>query len=242
MYSYHSMLDPNLYDNEFVANFVDGLSEPEVNSTSEELLNILKQEMMATDDISMLIESLLNEAKEKIISSGTLAPQFISYTDQDHKVRFELEMNIPTKSKQINKFFAAGKALSMIKSAQCTFFSTMQPLKDGFPAVGKEVDDDCPWGIFIIGSSLRGNCFVQLHQIIRNSSDICFNSIHEKIMREGQYAPYPFSRFFHINDEEEMSRIISQIPKLMMRSNMSEQECIVNFATTLKALNHFGYC
>ena len=235
------MLDPDLYDSAFAANFMDTLSEPEVDTASNGLLNSLKKDMMATDDINTLTESLSNEAQEKILASGTLAPQFIVYTDQDHKIRFELDMDIPTKSEHIYSFFSAGKALSMIKSAQCVFFTTMQPLKDDFPAVGNDVTDVCPWGVLVIGSSLRGNCFVKLHQIVRNSNKICFELIHHKIMREGAYAPYPFSRFFHIGSVEEMNKVINQIPKLMIRSNMTEQECIVNFATTLKALKYFGY-
>ncbi|MHA2279519.1 MAG: hypothetical protein ACXAC5_01320 [Promethearchaeota archaeon] len=238
---YREMINPDLYDNSFVAGFMDTLLEPEVDSASDSKLNTIKMDMMATDDIEMLCDPLSEEAQEKIISTGTLAPQFATFPARNQKICFELETEIPTKSKNIRNFLHAGKALGLISLSQCTFFSTMQPLKDGFPAVGEEVTDLCPWGVIVIGSSLRGNCFVQLKQITRNSKNMCFDTLHQKILREGKYQDYPFSRFFHIHDANEMDAVVSQIPKLMMRGNMSEQECIINFAATLKALKYFGY-
>ena len=241
MYLYQEMINPDLYDQAFVARFMDTLLEPEIDSASDANLNILKREIMATDDIEMLAEPLIEEAQERIVSTGTLPPQFIAFPARDYKVRFELEQDIPTKPKNVRRFLCAGKALGLIRSAHCTFFATMQPLKNDLPVVGEDVTDQCPWGILIIGSSLRGNCFVTLQRITRNAQKMCFTPIHQKILREGAYHPYPFSRFFYIRDSEEMGEIVAQIPKLMLRANMSEPECLVNFATTLKALQHFGY-
>lgn len=240
-YLYHEMLDPDLYDNDFVANFVDTLLEPEIDAASEENLSTLKQEIMATDDIESLTEPLMVLAQEKTTSTGTLAPNFVAFPSKNNKISFELEKAIPTKYKHIKYFLAAGKALGMIRSAQCIFFLTIQPLIDGRPAIGEEVSDACPWGIMLIGSSLRGNCFVQIQQIIRNSENLCFQLLRQDILREGKYLNYPFSRFFHIQDANEMSDVITQIPKLIARSTLSEYEALVNFATTLKALQYFGY-
>jgi hypothetical protein len=238
---YREMINPDLYDNSFVAGFMDTLLEPEIDSASDIKLGTLKKEMMATDDIEMLTDPLSEQAQEQIVSTGTLAPQFATFPARDHKINFELETEIPTKPEHIRNFLYAGKALGMTRLSQCTFFSTMQPLKDGFPAIGDEVTDLCPWGLMVIGSSLRGNCFVLLKQITRNAQNMCFNIVHQQILREGGYVDYPFSQFFYIQDANEMDGIVSQIPKLIMRSNQSERDCIVNFAATLKALQHFGY-
>lgn len=241
MYLYHEMLNPDLYDNEFVASFIDALLESEIDAASDENLSILKQEMMPTDDIESLTESLATQSQNKIKSTGTLAPHFIAYTSKDSKILFELEEAIPIKYGHIRHFLSAGKALGMIRASQCIFFSTMQPLINKRPAVGVEISDTCPWGIMLIGSSLRGNCFVQIHKIIRNSEKMYFQLLRQDILREGKFSNYPFSRFFRIQDSDEMSDVIAQIPKLISRSTLSEYDALVNFATTLKALRYFGY-
>ncbi len=235
------MLNPDLYDDPFVANFISNLCEPEVLSISEDNLARLRRNMMATDDIQMLVDPILMDAQEQITTTGTLSPQFAAFPDKDRRISFGLESNIPTKSTNIRSFLAAGKALGFIRCSQCTFFYTMQPIENDRPAINEQVTTISPWGILIIGSSLRGNCFVNLVGIKRNLDKIKFYEIHQHIKREGQYYDYPFSKFFHIEDNEEMSEIIKQIPRIMGQSGMNEQECIINFATTLRSLLYFGY-
>lgn len=241
MYLYHEMLNPDLYDIDFVANFIDSLLESEIDAASDENMSSLKQNMMATDDIESLTEPLMTKFQDTVTSTGTLSPHFIVFSNKTNKITFELEEAIPTKHRHIHNFLAAGKALSMIRSSQCTFFSTMQPLINGRPAIGDEISENCPWGIMLIGSSLRGNCFVHIQQILKDAERVCFRLLRRDILREGRFGNYPFSKFFHIQDANEMSNIIAQIPKLLSRSALSESEALVNFATTLKSLQYFGY-
>lgn len=236
---YDDLLQPELYfDKPRVARFIDALSEPEIESASCDQIQRLKRDMMATDDINTLAENLSMEAREIAINTGTISPQFIIYTDREHRVKLSSEIKIPTTCHSVKRFLRAGKALGMSRTAQCIFFIAMQPLKDDTPIFGENINDPCSWGILVIGSSLRGNCFVCLERMVRKDS-LDFETAHHNILREGQYD-YPFNKFFHIEDYEEMGGIIEQICKLSSET-ISEKDCLINFATTLKALDFFGY-
>ena len=236
---YSGFLQPELYfENPKVARFIEVLREPEVESASRDQIKWLKRNMMATDDINTLAEQLSAEARETIINTGTITPQFIGYLDHEHRVKFSSEAKIPTTYTAVKRFLRAGKALGLSRTAQCLFFVAMQPLKDDTPAFGNDIEDPCPWGILVIGSSLRGNCFVRLERMVRKDN-LDFEIVYHNILREGQYN-YPFSKFFHIEDYEEMKGIIEQVLKLTSEP-ISEKQCLINFATTLKALYFFGY-
>ena len=237
MSPYSELLHPELYyDKPAVARFVECLNEPEIESASRERIQQLKQEMMATDDINTLTENLAMEAQKTVKDTGTLAPQFIGYLDQEHRVKFHPEAKIPTTPNSVKRFLRAGKALGLSRTMQCLFFASMQPLMDDKPIFG-EITEPCPWGILVIGSSLRGNCFVHLQKMIKKES-LAFETSHHNILREGQYE-YPFSKLFHIEDYDEMAEVIEQVSKLT--NGIPEKECLINFATTLKALDFFGY-
>jgi hypothetical protein len=234
---YQSLLQPELYfETPKVARFVETLNEPEIESASRDQLQQLKKEMMATDDIKTLVEDLVQEAQEAIYDTGTMNPHFVCYTDKEHRTKFKTGKCIPSSLDSIKKFLRAGKALGMSRAAQCTFFTAMQPVVDDKPAFGDNIADPSLWGILVIGSSLRGNCFVHLETMLKNLE---FKTVYHNILREGQYN-YPYSKFFHIENYKEMESVIEQMLKFSSDS-MSEKECLINFATTLKALDFFGY-
>lgn len=236
---YSELLHPEFYyEKPEVARFVETLNEPEIESASCDQLQQLKQDMMATDDIDTIAENLAMEARKTVISTGTISPQFIGYLNHEHRVKFHPGTGIPTTPKSVRRFLRAGKALGLSRTAQCIFFVAMQPLKDNKPIFGDDIVEPCSWGILVIGSSLRGNCFVHLQRMVRKES-LSFETAHHDILREGQYM-YPYSKLFHIEDYDEMTDIIEQISKLT-DGTISERECLINFATTLKALDFFGY-
>lgn len=237
---YSELLYPEFYyEKPEVARFIETLSEPEIDSASFDQLQRLKQDMMATDDIDTLAEDLAMEAQKTVIDTGTLSPQFIGYLDREHRVKLHPETRIPTTPESVKRFLRAGKALGMSRTTQCIFFIAMQPLIDDKPIFGGDAIEPCPWGILVIGSSLRGNCFVHLQRMVRKES-LDFETAHHDILREGRYK-YPFSKLFHIEDHEEMTEIIEQVSKLADGTTIPERECLINFATTLKALDFFGY-
>ncbi len=238
-YQHQEMLDPDLYDDAFVASFVANLHEPEIDSMSDFAANHF--EMMPLDNISSLIELLSENAKERILSTGTQPPEFAVFPEEDHKIKLELDFDIPTTEERIQNFLHAGKALAFTQRAHCIFFSTMQPVNETTPVFGSDVKEDSSWGLYIIGSSLRGNCFTQLTSIQKQDERISFKVETQQITRERQSHSYPYSRFFHLKDSDEMNSVIKQFPKLMNRCNISEKDCVVNFATTLKTLKRFGY-
>lgn len=233
---YNNLLQPELYyEKPSVARFIETLSEPEIESASCDQIQRLKRDMMATDDIDTLTEQLAIEAREIVANTGTITPQFIAYLDKEHRVKLSSETRIPTTPQSVKRFLRAGKALGLSRTAQCIFFITMQPMKDNAPIFGGDTTKSCPWGILVIGSSLRGNCFVHLEQMIKN---LDFVVTQHNILREGQYD-YPYSKLFHIEDHEEMADVIEQT--LRLARSIPERECLINFATTLKALDFFGY-
>lgn len=236
---YSELLHPEFYyEKPAIARFIETLNEPEIESTSHDQLQQLKRDMISTDDIDTLAEELAMEARETIINTGTIAPQFIGYPNKERRVKFHSK-TVPTTPKLIRRFLRAGKALGLSRATQCLFFVSMQPLKDNRPIFGDDVTGMCSWGILVIGSSLRGNCFVHLHRIVRKES-LSFEVAHHDILREGQYE-YPFSKLFHIEDHDEMAEIIEQASKLSDETTVPERECLINFATTLKALDFFDY-
>lgn len=235
---YNNLLHPELYyENPDVARFVETMNEPEIQSASCDQFQQLKQNMMATDDIDTLCELLSTEALEQLFHTGTVMPQFISYPDIDRRIKFCLEQKIPSTPESVKRFLTAGKALAFSRASQCVFFATIQPLKNDEPIFGKDVTGINPFGILIIGSSLRGNCFIHLNRM-NKIGDLDFNTIRHDILREGKFD-YPYSKFFHIEDYTEMEKVIKQTLKLS--NPIPEKECLINFATTLKALDFFGY-
>lgn len=241
MRMYDELINPDLYlDDPLVASFIENLNEPEIDSASDAKLQFLIKEMMAPDDIKELNFKLASDAFEQIQKHGTLLPGFTGFVGPSHPV--QLTSDVPQNKSQVQNFLVAGKSLSFIRSCQCMFFSCLQPLIDGKPSFGPNIDANYPWGLLVIGSSLRGNCFLWLSELTTESGEFRISPIERQIKREGQY-PYPYSRFFHIADEVEMQEIIKQIPKLVAKSPtiLTETETLVNFATTLKALQRFGY-
>lgn len=236
---YHELLDPDLYrDKPFVANFVESLHSPEIDQLSNIEVVRLLQSFMPTDDISSIMDPLLSSATQKILTTGSLPPEFSIYPQKNKRIKLELGPKVPTTSSKIQRFLSAGKALGLIRAGQCIFFSVMQPIRDEAPVFGEDVSDISTWGILIVGSSLRGNCFSSLNKMVPGKQ-IRFKPIHRKIMREEKHDNYPFSDFFNIMDDDEMGRIIAQIPRLMSSNNLEEKKCLVNFSTTLKALENF---
>lgn len=235
---YEKFLDPDLYDSPWIASFIENLNEPEIDGLSDEAVYWLAKQMMPTDDIYGLLQSLHQSAQEKIKKTGTLAPEFVAFTDINVPIRFS--SRLPQTPKQVDNFLIAAKCLSLVRCCQCIFFSAMQPIKDGKPFFAQNVDDNCDWGLLTIGSSLRGNCFIMLSELL-TTEKFSFKIIEDKITREKEYN-YPYSRFYHIDNYEEMEEIINQIPKLVNRTEcLAERESLVNFASTLKALQRFGY-
>ncbi len=235
---YEELLDPDLYDNTWVASFIENLSEPEIDETSDQRISYLKKEMMPTDDIYGLLQSLHQSAQEKIKKTGTLAPEFVAFADSRAPIR--LSSGLPKTPRQVQNFLIAAKCLSLVRCCQCIFFSAMQPITDGEPVFAQKADNHCDWGLLTIGSSLRGNCFIMLSELL-TSAKFSFQTLEDKITREKEYS-YPYSHFYYVEDYEEMGEIVKQIPKLVNKTEgLTERDSLVNFSTTLKALQQFGY-
>lgn len=234
---YEKFLDPDLYDNPWVASFIENLNEPELDEASDQGALCLRKEMMPIDDIYGLLQSLHQSAQTQIRKTGTLDPEFVAFINPSSPIRFS--SGLPQNLQQVKNFLNAAKCLSLVRCCQCMFFSAMQPILDGKPVFAK-MADDCDWGLLTIGSSLRGNCFIMLSELLTEEK-FSFQVVEDKITRENEYD-YPYSRFYHINSYEEMEEIIKQIPKLINRTqNFTERDGLLNFATTLKALRQFGY-
>ncbi len=239
-YLYGNMLDPDLYASTSVARFIENLCEPEIENASDVNLAKISRDMMPMDDINTIAQTLAQKAEETIKSTGTLNPHFIAFKNAQRSVK--LDTVIPQTPEQIKDFLAAGKALAFIQASQCLFFSTMQPIANSKPVSGNTITEIDQWGYIVIGSSWRGNCFIVVSTMDSSEGQITFNLEARKITRDRGKYPYPYSQFFHIEDEEEMGRIISKIPKIMsMSQSLSEKECVINFATTLKGLKKLGY-
>ena len=236
-YMYQKFLDPDLYDNSKTARFIETVLEPEIDTASDNMMSTLIQNIMPTDDISSICNRLYEQAQMRIIETGSFSPTFYAFPDKDHQIK--LVAPVPTTKKQAKNFLVTGKALGFLQAAQCTFFVTMQPVCEGKTASGP-VTDSTPWGILVIGSSLRGNCFICFSEMIKRNNGVRFDIIDHKITREGKY-PHRYSRFFYIRNEEEMTNMVAQMPKLLDRSSLTNKQCFVNFATTLKALDWFNY-
>lgn len=236
---YEQLLDPDLYgETPAIARFIEAMNEPEIQAASEDNVSYLKRELTPTDNINEITETLATEARECVEATGTLAPQFVGYLNSNQRVKINSQTKIPKTPRSIMRFLKGAKALALTRTTHCMFFCTLQPLRHDFPAFGEDVTDICPWGIIVIGSSLRGNCFVHLDKMFRSENGLAFRCLHHKILREGQYD-YPFSKFFHIRDHHEMAEVIEQASKV--NTELTEKECLISVTTTIKALDAFGY-
>lgn len=238
---FRELLDPNLYSDPIVIRFIEGLLEPEIDLSSTLLLDNLKKTMTSLDDIKVSAEHLLAEAKLKLKNGNSVLPHFILFSEDQSRIRLEMDTDSLKKALDLEGYLAAGKCMAFIRNAHSIFFRTAIPLVNDMPAFGNEARHTIEWGILVIGSTLRGNCLVYLNKVANDGASIYFPILYASVMREGQFTQYPMNRFYHIENTKEMSAIIKQIPKLMVQSKLSEQQVIINFATTLKVLKAFNY-
>lgn len=232
---YDYFLDANLYNNESVAHFISSLSKKEINKESNFELSRLKENIPSAEDIDKIKCRFAERSKSTIRDTGTLMPEFIAVASK----QTHLSSDVPTNKHQTNQLLFAGKALAFITGAHCTFFCTMSPIHDESPTYGRNMEFDNQWGAIVIGNSLRGRRFVSLFQINENKNQFDFMPLQEQASKDKFL--YPYSDFYHIKDEIEMSNIVTQIPKLIkIIPELSEDSCLINFSTTLKALNFFN--
>jgi len=144
-------------------------------------------------------------------------------------------VDTPTDSAEIQELLIRGKSLAFNHMAQSIFFVSEVYHKDGKPILGKEIPPDSQWGIQVIGSTARGNSF---HSIttISGEKEFEFDNPDIQMGRESKFE-YPFAKFFHIQDEIEMSEIIECIENICS----DERKAIVNMMAMLKSLFLLGY-
>lgn len=232
---YRNLLEPELYSDKRVAQFIDNLTEPEIDTASDIELETFVKNMVPTDDIAGYLQKVLMEAQTDFQACRTVSPSFFAFYNDKRKPLRLLSDNPGTQSR-VDNLLSAGKCLALTTTANAIFFRSMVYHEDSRILIDKSKAKNPQLGIHVVGSSVQGNCFVSLVDI----QSTRFVSEFQKITREGSYN-YPFGQFFHIKDDEEMNQIVRQIEKIAFRVNLSPEECLINFATTLKALLHFGY-
>ncbi len=237
---YRNLLVPELYpESGRVAQFIEGLLEPEIDTASDLELEQLAAHILPTDDIADRLQTVEKETQEGIRKCGTSPPSFFAFYG-NHRKPIRLLSDNPKTKPHVSNLLYAGKCMAMATAAHSIFFRSLVYHRKGEVYANQLDSMDYQEGIHVIGSSIRGNCFVSLSSIEKNDSKITFAPVSQKITREGEYD-YPFGQFFGIEDHIEMRQIIQQCENIAHKLNLTHHQCLINFATTFKALLKFGY-
>lgn len=237
---YEELLEPNLYhEKPRVAQFIDSLAEPEIDTSSDDCADNFIEDMVPTDDIADCMHFIQTESELDINEYGSVSPSFFAFYNKKLKPLRLLSENPDTQSR-VDNLLSAGKCMAFVTTASVIFFRSLVYHEDEKICIDKTSTKAPRRGIHIIGSSVRGNCFVSLVDVDSSKRKSRFTPVLQKITRESK-CDYPFSDFFNIRDEEEMCNIIQQAEKIMYKVNLSEEDCLINFATTLKVLLFYGH-
>lgn len=236
---YKSLLDPADYKNNAVAEFVYSLVSPEIESLSESELESTIGQVAPADDAMAFFDECLAECEEKIKQHCHFKPFFIAIGPDNKRTR--LSSPVPISETQINDLLLAGKCLAFITRAQAVLFAT-EVFHDGNqPIWGEKPDSNAQWGIFIIGSTVRGHTIQQLTAIAQVDNTIGFKEISKTMNRDSSLAS-KIGRFFYIQDHQELCEIVTRIPKIQaLIPSTAVRSAPLNFMTSLKILQTLGY-
>lgn len=238
-YEYPHFLDPDLYSNGRVARFIDELISPEIISLSEEMLDDYNQTLPSIDDIIEQIDQIEEMSQNRIKETARFDPFFVAFCSPSKLVK--LTSTTPTTESGVRSLLMLGKCLAFTNKTQSIFFATEMHHKDGEPVFGEEVPKDASWGIYIVGSSVRGNSFLSLTDITTTDFGFEFHQLKKEVGRDLR-SSIPFSRFFYIKDEEELTEIVEQLHTINMRLPPThERDPLINFAIILNALRAHNY-
>ena len=237
-YRYENLLDPDLYQSKTCSRFIEIMNEPCVNEAALKKVDELQKNFPSADDLLSYLEKAEKDAQSRFLQSGIVFPTFSIYED---KVPIKLKFDVPTHINQIKEMHVAGKCFAFIHCSPFIFFSTLSPHDECNKIIFDKQEilkNETSLGIYVGGSSIKGNSFMSLTKMNRNKS-ISFQNVRRQILRESN-SEFPISQLFSIKDENEMCDILNCIPKLIkLNPDLDEKTCVINFASCLKALAFF---
>ena len=249
---YANILQPDLFDSKYAAEFVYDLSKVEIDTGSDLCSQALVDDMIPTDDMPRYIEYISNITQSDILkqlsqqhegSVINIHPTFYAFYNFTRKP-ISMVIDSPAKPEHADQILTAGKTLAFATCAHAVFFRSIVMHDNGNIITNKDqIKNDTNYAIHIIGSTLRGNCLNQLIDIVEVAGDksaVTFNVIQNSIVRDAE-VNYKLSKFYSIQDAEEMEKVLSNVRKLQLKiAGQDDLQSRVLFASTLKALSLFG--
>lgn len=245
---YNDILQPDLFDSRYAAEFVYDLANAEVDTSSSMYAQSIENEMLPTDDMPKYLDYISKTTQQEILNQIStnndkavinINPAFYSFYNLARKPII-MSVDFPTRSDQSDEILLAGKALAIATCAHAVFFRSIVMHDDGKIITHRdEVGENYSYAIHIVGSTLRGNCLSQLINI-NDKDGVSFEVIHNSITRDSE-VNYKISKFYEVKDSKEMENILIKVRKLQLKiAGQDDMQSRILFATTLKALHLFG--
>lgn len=234
---YKNLLSPEFYSCPKAAKFIDAIISPEIDNASEKPSSDFCSSMPGLDTVLDQLESIATEMVDTVKKRGVVPCQFIAFVNQHPIV---LQHPTPVSREEISELLSVGKCLAFCTCAHSIFFVSEVYHDNGMPIIGQDIPVDAKWGIQIVGSSASGNALHSIIQMDELYGKLVNNKPQTRITRDRQFH-FPFAKFYNIANEDEMSKILSQINTLTAQRPMPERDVIINFAVILKSLLKLGY-
>lgn len=237
-YLYQNIFNPVLYSNPYITTFIkEAVSKPN-DVYSDELAIEFCETMPSLDDMLMSLKTISDDACQQIKEQGLLSCFFVAGTQPQHTF---IRSQIPVKIDNIRNLLNAGKCLAFVGRSRWIFFVIETYLINGIPVIGRPIPAEADWGIHIIGSSARGNSIQSIVTIQSKNNELIFTKPKINIVRE-KSTTFPFARFFHIQDEQEIANILLQLPQILEKhQEIKRQDAEINMLTVMKSLLKLGY-
>lgn len=239
---YANLLRPDLYHGfaPWLCSFIESLNSPELRSQADEAA-LAKLDQFANYKYGHLLDEIMDDAKNRVITTGAIRPTFYHYVNPDQSTTSLSPM--PISPVDIQSLLCQGKCFAFALAAPFTFFCTEIFHHEGELTIGHPVNDDHEWGILVQGSSWDGTFYQRVVNINKTRKELQFVNVYDVVGKD-QDSEIPFGRFYHVRDELEFAEILEQMPTFTKSHRgqiLSERQVLVNFATTLRALWIAGY-
>lgn len=209
--SISDLLQPELYINPQVAQFIETACSPEIDSSSTKLLKYFKQTLLPADDILSLMDTILSEMHDPIRNYGKTNLWLYAFFEKQHNHRIRVELDVPRNINEVNELLSVARCLALTSGARAVMFAGEMYLIDGQPIIGKLPPNTC-YGLYARTSVPRGNVFTASEYICTQDDMIIFAPQGKTIRRSDNHV---FGNFYEVPDHTAMTDCLRCLPKIL---------------------------
>jgi hypothetical protein len=231
---YGHLLDPQLYDNNYVSSFVEELLESGL--PSEDQLNEYTDHLTPLDSVMDELDLITKTSEHTFKQKGFFDPAIVAIVKNCDKHRSFINYEpIPTTQTDVLEFIAKIKTLAFVTGSQMIFCSHICYHHNGILLHNSDDFTDANLGIYTVGSFIKNNKM----SLLSNISEHSFEEIRREIVRENYDL---MGCFYSISDITEFERIIRLIPSFCNKfpGDDLDLKYMNNFATVMAASAKFN--